>query len=375
MIDATRIKAGVDLLALIGQDVQLRHVAGTHGGEYAGPCPFCGGRDRFRVWPEQGRYWCRGCEKAGDAISYLMERDHIDFREACSRLSGQVIDNEKTCSRQLTPRPRLDPETVSPEWKAAAWGIVAEAEALLWTDAGTRARAWLNARGLKDDTLKAWRIGYSPCRETRRGKDGELERGRWEGKLWICEGITIPTLAVDGDLWGVNVRRPVPDKERRYRAVAGSKKAAMYGRLAGKEELLLTEGEFDCLLGWQEAGDLVDVATFGSATVQPGAYWLPYLLGFRRLLLAHDTDTAGGDGAEKWSWTARAERTIPPLEEGQGKDITDFWKAGGNVRGWILDDLYGHLAAAAMDAEERGDVAEVGRLSARVQTLRGEVRV
>ena len=41
----------VDLLALIGRDVQLRRVASTNGGEWAGPCPFCGGHDRFRVWP------------------------------------------------------------------------------------------------------------------------------------------------------------------------------------------------------------------------------------------------------------------------------------------------------------------------------------
>ena len=40
----------------------------TNGGEYHGPCPACGGRDRFHVWPEQrygGTYWCRGCGKAG----------------------------------------------------------------------------------------------------------------------------------------------------------------------------------------------------------------------------------------------------------------------------------------------------------------------
>lgn len=38
--------------------------------EYAGPCPWCGGRDRFRVW--RGRdsgYWCRRCGVAGDAIT------------------------------------------------------------------------------------------------------------------------------------------------------------------------------------------------------------------------------------------------------------------------------------------------------------------
>lgn len=45
-------QAHIDLLSLIQRDVRLKRVAGTHGGEYAGPCPFCGeGEDRLRVWP------------------------------------------------------------------------------------------------------------------------------------------------------------------------------------------------------------------------------------------------------------------------------------------------------------------------------------
>ena len=55
------VKERLDLLELIGRDARLRKVASTRGGEYAGPCPFCGGRDRFRVQPRRGRWWCRGC--------------------------------------------------------------------------------------------------------------------------------------------------------------------------------------------------------------------------------------------------------------------------------------------------------------------------
>ena len=42
-IDTTAIKEHVDLLDLIGRDTTLLKVAMTCGGEYAGPCPFCGG--------------------------------------------------------------------------------------------------------------------------------------------------------------------------------------------------------------------------------------------------------------------------------------------------------------------------------------------
>ena len=52
----------------------LRRVASTNGGEWAGPCPLCGGEDRLRVWPtpRTGKpgAWCRRCEASGDALSW-----------------------------------------------------------------------------------------------------------------------------------------------------------------------------------------------------------------------------------------------------------------------------------------------------------------
>ncbi len=70
----------MDLLSLIGHDTPLKKIASTGGGEWTGPCPFCGGRDRFRVQPERGRWWCRQCsedDRWGDAIAYLRRRDGI----------------------------------------------------------------------------------------------------------------------------------------------------------------------------------------------------------------------------------------------------------------------------------------------------------
>ncbi|MCZ7545738.1 MAG: hypothetical protein M5R40_20460 [Anaerolineae bacterium] len=83
-VDTKALLAGVDLLALLARDTPLQRVARTDGGEYAGPCPACGGRDRFRVWPAPregpGRYWCRQCGARGDAISYLRWREGLGFQ-------------------------------------------------------------------------------------------------------------------------------------------------------------------------------------------------------------------------------------------------------------------------------------------------------
>src|SRR2546430_13712324 len=90
-IDTWAIKQRTGLLGLIGADTRLKKVASTGGGEYAGPCPFCGGRDRFRVQPEKGRWWCRGCSggpRWQDAIGYVRRREGLGFAEACERLGA-----------------------------------------------------------------------------------------------------------------------------------------------------------------------------------------------------------------------------------------------------------------------------------------------
>ena len=49
----------------------------SRGAEFAGPCPLCGGKDRFLVWPEQndgnGSYSCRQCGISGDVIQWFMD--------------------------------------------------------------------------------------------------------------------------------------------------------------------------------------------------------------------------------------------------------------------------------------------------------------
>jgi hypothetical protein len=50
----------------------------------------------------------------------------------------------------------------SAAWRAAGMRFLADAEAALWSAAGERARAYLHARGLNDETLRVWRIGFQP---------------------------------------------------------------------------------------------------------------------------------------------------------------------------------------------------------------------
>lgn len=57
--------------------------------EYCCPCPLCGGTDRFCVWPEDNKAWCRGCGWAGDDIQLIIDRDHLSFTEA-AKICGRT---------------------------------------------------------------------------------------------------------------------------------------------------------------------------------------------------------------------------------------------------------------------------------------------
>ena len=80
-----------DLRSLVEQEVEVRRVSATNGGEHASPCPWCGGTDRFRLWPEQRRYWCRQCGRKGDAIQFLRDYHGLSFKEACDAVGRQAL--------------------------------------------------------------------------------------------------------------------------------------------------------------------------------------------------------------------------------------------------------------------------------------------
>lgn len=365
-MNITSLKEHVDLLALLSGHTQLRKKASTDGGEFAGPCPFCGGQDRFRVWPARGRWWCRQCERKGDAITLVQELNAVDFRTACNWLQG---NQRATVPAQAAPKYKR-PDKLEhgyPLWEDAALHIVSECEETLWSVGGAKARAWLHQRGLEDETLREWRVGYAPVGGNIRG-------------VWLPAGIVVPGIAVDGHLWYLKIRRAAG--EPKYlnakpldSAIPGAH-PALIGRLSGKPVLLLAEGEFDAMLAWQEVGGLVDVATLGSSGADPKP-WIHHLLPYLRLLVAYDVDREGEDKAYKrWGWTARAVRAYLPLTPNGNrgsKDITDFVRDGGDLRAWVRyylacsgvlasadDQLLAQLEAGALLLQQREAVGDRG---------------
>ena len=109
---------------------------------------------------------------------------------------------------------------------------------------------------------------------------------------------------------------------------------ADYLRFDGRP-LLFAEGEFDTMVIWQELNDLVDTVSFGGAAKAFNGLtgkWLIYLLRYLQILVAYDNDDAGRKGAERLA--AQSKRmgiiTVP-----HGKDINEFYLAGGDLRSWL----------------------------------------
>ncbi len=370
-LDTGELKNRVDLLDLIGRDSQLKRVATTRGGEWAGPCPFCGGKDRLHVQPETGLWRCRQCspgERWQDAIAYVQRRDGLSFRDACAALGGQPSPTStatRTPARAMPQLPPIDDTPPPDAWQKAARAYCTWAAQQLWSPAGERAIAYLReCRGLTDATIRRFGLGYQPADDWRAPGRWGLTDGK---KVWLSAGIVIPCLA-DGAIWYVKTRRPEPGDELtgyigkceprgKYPQVRGSK-PALFGAdgLAGREVVVLAEGEFDAILLAQECGDLAGVATLGSASAALAGRWLWALRQATRVLAAYDLDAAGGKGLAKVAAISGRVRTARPVG---GNDLTDMHRAGGNLRAWLTFNLAKHApATSTASAEPVGNLSE-----------------
>jgi DNA primase len=324
----------VDLLALIGAAVPLTKVARTNGGEYHGPCPFCkAGDNRFHVWPTpaQGNpsWWCRTCERTGDAISYLRERDGVGFREAL-RILGLRQDEGPL---HKTLEPLEPPEAVAPptpRWQEQASRFSDWSEKRLWQSGGTQAMAWLQGRELSLTTVIRADLGYNP--QERWDAPAAWGLPPEHGQVWLPRGIVIPWL-VEGAIWKLVIRRPADtDGRGKYITVSGSSNT-LYNvdALTPGQPAVLTEGVFDALAIQQAAGELAAGVAAGTTWARR-MRWICALALCRPVLVAYDADEAGEAASAYWLDVLgeRARRWRPLVD-----DPAAMLQAGLDVREWI----------------------------------------
>ncbi len=305
------------------------------------------------VWPQHpdadpphtGRFWCRGCGQSGDAIAYVMQHEGVDFKEACQRLSNGSVPTSaappkalgRSRQRRSNAKPGeqgAKPNNEYAEWRRKAIRIAGECEANLWGagdgeyfDAAD-ARVYLASRGLSEDTLRDWSIGFSPGVEI--------------NGPWVPRGIVLPWW-VKGQLELIKVRQPPttlpgqspPDpKYKRVKGKGGD--LLIFGarpKTSNRPIVIMVAGEFDSMLLQQEIGDRAQVVTLGSESEKLKPNQMAFLLrpGLR-VFAVYDTDAAGQAGAARLRLiSARVRRITVP----DGTDITDRWQRGGDLRSWV----------------------------------------
>jgi DNA primase len=157
MSQAQEVRAAADIVKIVSDYVKLR----KSGVNMTGLCPFHQEKTpSFSVHPVKQIFHCFGCGVGGDVFRFVMLIENLSFPEALRRVAEKV-------GVKLTERP-LDAASDASARERAALLKIHEVAALFFaaqlggTAEGRAARAYLTDRGISDEALARFRIGYSP---------------------------------------------------------------------------------------------------------------------------------------------------------------------------------------------------------------------
>ncbi|MGD8189043.1 DNA primase [Brevibacillus ginsengisoli] len=150
-----RVRSSVDLVDLVGEYVQLK----KSGRSLVGLCPFHSEKTpSFHVSPERQFYHCFSCKAGGDVFSFLMQIDQLTFPEALQRVASRTgieLPNQKKDDGS---------KNASKVQMYEAHRLVAKLyhHVLTATPYGQEALRYLKKRGITDQTIEEYGIGFAP---------------------------------------------------------------------------------------------------------------------------------------------------------------------------------------------------------------------
>jgi DNA primase len=307
-----KVREAVDMVDLVSTRTELRR-AGP--GRFKGLCPFHEERTpSFSVNADEGFYHCFGCGVGGDAFRFVMETEGLDFVGALESLAARygveiaVEDEDPAAAERRRARDRL----LELLERAASFY-----EKWLWDSAeAAPARAYLAERGLSDETLRTYRVGYAPSAwdklltAGRQGGYGNkvifdaglAVRAKGEGRIYdrFRRRIMFPLSDARGRILGFGARALGADQQPKYLNSADgevfTKGDIVFGahlaRVASSraDEVIVAEGYTD-VLALHQAGMQNTVGIMGTALTEKQVGELAKL--GKTVLLALDADSAG----------------------------------------------------------------------------------
>jgi DNA primase len=304
------VRDRVDIVELIGRHLTLK----KSGRNYVGLCPFHSEKTpSFNVNSDRQSFYCFGCQKGGNAFTFLTEVENLTFPEAVRTLARE-------CGIEV-PESREGSGRSNTEALYRANEIAQACYRKALREQGEAALSYLKARGLDADAIDKFQLGYAPdswdtVTHALRAEGIPPEMGALAGLIAerktgghydrLRDRITFPICDVRGRIIGFGGRAISPEQEPKYLNTPESpifrKRAAFYGYpdalapIRSAERAVVVEGYFD-RIALDLAGVSFAVATCGTALTPDHVRDLRRRTG--EIVLLFDGDEAGQRALEK----------------------------------------------------------------------------
>ena len=309
MDQVEEIKGKVDIAELIQEYVPLKRA----GRNFKGLCPFHGEKTpSFMVNPELQIFKCFGCSVGGDVYTFLQKIEGMEFGEALQHLADRtgikLVSYRSTGAEQVRER-LVGINTLSGQ--VYHWLLTQQ-------KVGKEALEYLRQRGLSDEVIKKFNLGFAPegwdflskfLVGRKKYTADDLNRVGLVVKNYdrFRNRIMFPLTNARGQVMGFAGRVLDPEaKEAKYVNTPETeiyhKSELLYGLDITRSEIknlgwaVVVEGEIDAIASWQ-AGVKNVVAIKGSALTEKQVELLRRLCD--TIVLALDTDVAGDAAARR----------------------------------------------------------------------------
>ncbi|TMU85572.1 DNA primase [Bacillus sp. BHET2] len=311
-----KILSSTDIVDVVSDYVQLK----KQGRNYFGLCPFHGeNTPSFSVSPDKQIFHCFGCGAGGNAFTFLMDVDGLNFQEAAQKLGskvGEEISIQTSSSEQTLP-PQEDEKQMM-----EAHGLLSKFyhHLLLNTKEGQEALEYLLARGFTTESIAKFQIGWSlPSWDftvkflQKRGYSLELmeaagllvRRERDDSFLDRFRGrIMFPIVDTKGNTVAFSGRSIEANDEPKYlnspETKIFNKSSILYNyhgaraMIRRKQQAILFEGFAD-VISANEAGVENGIATMGTSLTEQQIGLLKRLTD--SIIICYDGDSAGVEAA------------------------------------------------------------------------------
>ncbi len=307
------VRSNSNIVDIIGEHVNLK----KNGNNYIGLCPFHNEKTpSFSVNESKQFFYCFGCQKGGSIFTFLMEYEHMTFQESIKYLAdraGMIIpETEMTAEEKKISSIREQIREINHK-------AVNYYHYCLNKDPDKRGYNYLKDRGVTDDTIKSFGLGYSMV--TKNGIYSYLKKQGFDDEAIKASGLVtfdgngaydkffnrvmFPILDYRGKTIGFG-GRVMGDGKPKYlnspETPIFSKRKNLFGmyqaRSSKRQGFILCEGYMD-VISLHQAGFDNAVASLGTAFTEEQAMILKGRRDDPTIYLAYDSDTAGVNAALK----------------------------------------------------------------------------